>query len=94
MASDNRTPLTASNDNVEHGKYENSAKADRNETQSGAEHPPVTDNTTKHDGTKATDEYRIFARERGLYVGRNAGLLIPLANAQNLEDYVLKHPTT
>ena len=30
MPSDNRTPLTASNDNVEHGKYDNPANADRN----------------------------------------------------------------
>jgi len=30
MPSDNRTPLRASNDNVEHGRYDNLANADRN----------------------------------------------------------------
>jgi hypothetical protein len=32
MPSDNRTPLTASNDNVEHGKYDNPANADQKPT--------------------------------------------------------------
>ena len=32
MPSDNRTPLTASNDNVEHGKYDNPANATATDT--------------------------------------------------------------
>jgi len=94
MASDSRALRSASNDNIKHWKYENSAEADRNKTQPRTEHTPITDHAAKHAGTKATDGYHIFVRELDLYASRNAKPPIRLANPQNLENYVLNHLTT
>src|SRR5262249_59654940 len=84
-------PLSASNDDIEQRKYENSANADRNETQSGTEHAPTTDKPIKHDRPKATDVYRIFARELDPCVSRNAGPPTPPATPPNLEDLPPTH---
>src|SRR5215468_445668 len=94
MASDDRPPLSASNDDIEQRKYENSANADRNETQPGTEHAPTTDKPIKHDRTTATDVYRIFARELDPCVSRNAAPPTPPATPPNLEDGASEHLTT